>query len=223
MQMPLHHLPKNPLPTTLNHIPMTRNYFIKIPAINPLHTLREPLPVLGTRHIPQEPALPLRIALRIHQTDEKPRQHSRLGAILGPRVLLVRRQVEDQVRFDERLVGLVAEDELLVAVAADVFVVEFAVEIRVDAGVEFVLLGPDGVELGAGGLAALLALFGKAFHPEEFGGWEGFRPLGDEDVVFEVESGDVSDVVAQLLDCGAHFVRQGSWGENCESAILEAD
>ena len=116
-----------------------------------------------------------------------------------------------------------AEDELLVAVAADVFVVEFAVEVRVDAGVEFVLLGPEGVEFGAGGLAALLALFGEAFHTEEFGGWEGFGPFGDEDVVLEVESGDVSDVVAELLDGGAYFVSQGGWGEDGESAILEAD
>ena len=135
----------------------------------------------------------------------------------------MRRQVEDQVRFDERLVGFVAEDELLVAVAADVFVVEFAVEVRVDAGVEFVLLGPEGVEFGAGGLAALLALFGEAFHTEEFGGWEGFGPFGDEDVVLEVESGDVSDVVAELLDGGAYFVGQGGWGEDGEGAILEAD
>ena len=150
LQMPLHHLPKNALPTTLNHIPMTGNNLIKIPAIDPLHALRECLPVLDTRHIPQEPALPLRIALRIHQADEHSRQPSRPRPILGPRVLFVRRQVEDQVRFDERLLGFVADDELLVRVAADVLVVEFAVEVRVNAGVEFVLLGPGDVEFGAG-------------------------------------------------------------------------
>ena len=116
-----------------------------------------------------------------------------------------------------------AHDQFLVSVAADILVVELAVEVRIDGRVQLVFLGPDGVEFRAGCLAAFLALFGEAFHAQDFGVGVGFGPFAEEDVVLEVERGEVLYIVAEFLDGAADFVGQGGRGEDGEGAILEAD
>ena len=63
MQKPLHHRSKNPLSTTLNHIPMTRNQPVKLPRINPLHRLPERFPVPRGEDVPRKSLLPCRSGL----------------------------------------------------------------------------------------------------------------------------------------------------------------
>jgi len=47
------------------------------------------------------------------------------------------------------------------------------------------------------------ALLGEAIDAEEFRIRVGGRPFGEEDVVFEIEGGEVADVVAEGVDGGA--------------------
>lgn len=81
--------------------------------------------------------------------------------------------------------------------AADILDLELAVEVGVDLHIALVLLRPDVCELRAGGLVRLGALLGEAVDAEEFGIWVGGGPVGEEDVVLEVEGSQVADVVAE--------------------------
>ena len=123
-------------------------------------------------------------------------------------------QVEQHIRFDEGAVGPVVEDELFVRVGVQVFVVEIGVEIGVHFEVVFVLGREDVLEVRARALLALLALLRQAFGPEQFGGWEGRGPLGDEDVVFEVGRDEVADRAAEGGEGVVDFGRQGCRGED---------
>lgn len=205
--MPLKHLPKDALPPTLNHIPMTRNDPIEIEPLDLAYTAIEPLPVHRARHIPIEPLLPHRRPPHTHQAHKHPRQEPVRGSHAGARILLVRGQVEEQVGFDEGAVGLVVEDELLVGVAVDILVVEVGVEVRVDLEVGLVLGGEDVLEAGAGGFVALGAFFGQPFGTQEPGGGEGRGPFGEEDVVLEVWRDQVLHLAAEGGECFADFGR----------------
>lgn len=206
IQMPLKHLPKNALPPTLNHIPMTRYDPIEIPPLNLPHTLIKPRPIARARHIPIKSLLPDRRPLRPHQTDKHPRQQPRRRRLPGPRILLVRRQIEQQIRLDQRAVRAVIENEFAVRVRVDVLVVEVGVEFRIDLEVVLVLGREDVLEAGARGFGALGAFFGEAVGTQELGGGEGGGPLGEEDVVFEVGRDEVFDGAGEggegLLDFG---------------------
>lgn len=78
-------------------------------------------------------------------------------------------------------------------------------------------------ELGARGLAAGLTLFRKPVDAEDFGGGEGARPFGDEDVVFKVHGAEVGDIVAEGFDGGTDFGRESDGGKDSEGAGLETD
>lgn len=78
-------------------------------------------------------------------------------------------------------------------------------------------------ELRAGRLVRLGALLGQAVDAEEFRVRVGGRPFGEEDVVFEIEGGEVADVVAEGVDGGADVGGEGDGGEDGEGAGLEAD
>jgi hypothetical protein len=67
------------------------------------------------------------------------------------------------------------------------------------------------------------ALLGEAIDAEEFRIRVGGRPFGEEDVVFEIEGGEVADVVAEGVDGGADVGGEGDGGEDGEGAGLEAD
>lgn len=67
------------------------------------------------------------------------------------------------------------------------------------------------------------ALLGEAVDAEEFRARVGGRPFGEEDVVFEIEGGEVADVVAEGVDGGADVGGEGDGGEDGEGAGLEAD
>ncbi len=67
------------------------------------------------------------------------------------------------------------------------------------------------------------ALLGEAVDAEEYRARVGGRPFGEEDVVFEIEGGEVADVVAEGVDGGADVGGEGDGGEDGEGAGLEAD
>lgn len=67
------------------------------------------------------------------------------------------------------------------------------------------------------------ALLGEAVDAEELGIGVGGGPVGEEDVVLEIEGGEVADVVAEAFDGGADVGGQGDGGEDGEGAGLEPD
>lgn len=101
--------------------------------------------------------------------------------------MLGRRQVEHQISLYQRFIRLVKEDQLLIPMAANVFVVKFAVKVRIDFKVGLILLGPYMLKLGTGRLLRLLTLLREAIGTEEFSFGEGLGPFGYEEVVLEVE------------------------------------
>ena len=184
---------------------MTRHDAVEIPPLNLPHTPIEPRPVPRARHIPIKPLLPNRTPLRTHQADKHPRQQAGRGRFPRARILLVRRQVEQQVGLDEGAVGPVVEDELPVGVRVHVLVLEVGVEVRVDVEGVFVRGREDVLEARAGGgFVALCAFLGEAFGAQEGGGREGRRPFRQEDVVFEVWRDQVFDAAAEGGERFAH-------------------
>ena len=145
--MPLHDILEDTFRSTLNHIPMTRNDSLKIPSVDPVHTLVEARPVFRARGIPQEPLLPLRLPSRTHQPHKQLRQQARLRPLLCPGILLRRRQVEHQIRLNKRLIGLVKEHQLLVPMATHILIVEGCVEVGVDFETCLILLRPYVLEI----------------------------------------------------------------------------
>lgn len=131
-QMPLQNFFEHTLPILFNDIPMARYDPIKVPPLNLPHALGEIIPIGRTSHVPYKPLLPRRLPHRILKPREKPRRQPVRRLLRSPRILLVRRQVKDQVRLDERLVRPMAEHKLLVGVAGYVLVVELAVELVAD-------------------------------------------------------------------------------------------
>lgn len=84
-------------------------------------------------------------------------------------------------------------------------------ELRLKLGIELriyrdaaLFLGIDDVERD-GGIALLFALFEQAFGREDFGVRVGFVPVAEEDVVLNVEGGNVLDF-AEVFDCGFDVV-----------------
>ena len=202
---------------------MTRDNPLKIPTVNPPHTPIEPLPILGAGYIPQEPFLRHTPRLRAKQPRKQPRQHAGRRALRTPRILLRRREIEHQIRLDQRLVRAMAKHQFFVPVAPHILDVELAVKLLIHLHLVLVVHRPHVAERRAGGFFRLLALLGEAVGAEEFGGGKGARPFGEEDVVFEVEGGEVSDVVAEGGDGGADFGGEGCGGEDGEAAGLETD
>lgn len=135
----------------------------------------------------------------------------------------MRWQVEHHIRFDERLVGFMAEHQLLVRMTPHVLIVKLPVKVGIHSQRIFILHRPDVREIGTRGLAAGLAFLGKSFDAEKFRGGEGARPFGDEEVVFKVHGGEVGDIVAEGFDGGTDFGCKRDGGEDGEGAGLETD
>jgi len=87
--------------------------------------------------------------------------------------------------------------------AADILDLELAVKLLIDFQIPLVLLRPDMREFRACCLLALLTLLRQAVDAEQLGGGVGGRPVGEEDVVLEIEGGEVADVVTKGFDGGA--------------------
>lgn len=128
--MPLHDLRKYALPASFNHIPMTRNHPVKVPLVDPLHTLGEPRPIARTSPVPDNPSLRQTLALRVLKPGPDLRDNTRFGIFASLAELLSRGHVEDEVSLDESAGGFVVENELLVEMRMDVFVFEFVVELE---------------------------------------------------------------------------------------------
>jgi len=230
LQMPLHNLLKNTLPIPHKTIPMTRNQILKPPAINPLHTSIEPLPITLTKHIPQHPLLPHRIAPRILQRPKELRCPPRRRINPALTILLRRRQIEQQIRFDERACWFVEEYYLFVGVCVDVFVFEFGIELLGDLDAGFVLCGEDRGE-GDDGYALVFgvclgALFGEAFGADDVRGGEGAVPGREVHMVFDVGGDEVGywgGGGGEGGDGGFEGGGEGCGGEDGEGAGAEFD
>ena len=111
LQVPPEQPPEHGIPVPFHHIPMARNNPLKPPIRNPLCTLRKPLLILRHR-IPQKPLLPLPINIRKVPCNlvQNPRQ---LPAT-GPTKLLLRRQIEQQIRLDQRVSWFVQKHDLFI-------------------------------------------------------------------------------------------------------------
>lgn len=107
--------------------------------------------------------------------------------------------------------------------AGQVLVVELAVELLVDFQRGSVGGSEDVRELCARGLLGLLAFLGQAFNAEDLGGREGAGPFGEVDVVLKVWGYEVGDLAAEGVDGAANFRGKSCWGDDGESAGLEAD
>lgn len=128
LQMPLHDLLEDALSPGLNHIPVARYNSIERPSIDLLHTLAEG--GSGVRQsIPYNSLLCQSRTSRVLQTVEQlgqqagRRVHIRLTELFGCW------QVEQQVSFDKGARLAVIEDEFLVAMRMDIFIVEVGVEL----------------------------------------------------------------------------------------------
>lgn len=129
---------------------MTRNNPVKLPPINPLHTLIKSLPPATTRPIPNQPLLPNRAAPRILQSTEDLGQNPRVGRDGCFAELFGCGEVEEQVGLDEGARGAVVEDEFFVDVGGDVFDVEFGGEFGGDGGWWDAAFGGEEEEVGGG-------------------------------------------------------------------------
>ena len=231
LQMPLKRLVKDLLRIPLQHISMTRDEGVKVPAVDELDAVVEAGAVLGD-HIPVEALHPLVLAaVGVVQALKRPPREVGRGALgLGhAAVLLPGGQVEHQVRLDEGAVRPVEEDELAVAVPIDILVVEVGVKVLPDANIALAGLGEDDgklfiADLGVVALGVLLgALLGETLWADELGRGEGLGPLADEDVVLNVKGDDVGHVAAHLVNLGPCIICEGYRGEDGEVAGAELD
>jgi hypothetical protein len=160
---------------------MARHNPLKSPLVNPCDALIKRTPIPTARPIPNRAFLPHRRARRTLQRaedlcqDTAIRVHARLAELLG------RGQVEHHVCLYECLGGAVVEDDFLVDVRGHVFPVELCVELGRYRGYGGGLL--EDVGEGDFFVALLFALFGECFGAHYLGGWVGFVPGAEEDVV----------------------------------------
>jgi len=200
LQMPRKNLLPHTLPLFLNNIPMTRHNPLKPPSINPRNTLIKRTPIPTARAIPNRAFLPHRRARRtLHRAkdlrqDTTIRIHARLAKLLGCG------QVEHHVCLYERLGGAVVEDDFLVNVRGHVFPIKLGVELWRYRGYGRGLF--EDMREGDFFVALLFALFGEGLGAHYLGGWVGFVPGAEEDVV--------------LYAC--EYVRVEVWDWKCTSA-----
>ena len=207
--MPRKQLPVHLVPSTLDYISMARYNLIKIPPIDLSCTRVESLSITTTGHVPKKPLLPRCRTNGILESGEELGQHP-IGCLLScPTILFVRWKIEQHIRLDKRLIRLVAKYQLFVRVTAYVFIFKFAIEVRIHLHALFVLHRPNMSEFCACGFGVRLALLWEAFDAEYFGRWVGARPFGEEDVVFEVHGGDITNVIAKSFYGGANFWSEG--------------
>ena len=153
--------------------------------------------------------------MRILQADEEFRKSS-LGRIFRRlRVLFRCREIEHDISLYQGFLRLVVEQQLLVRVRGNIFVLEFGVEFGINCQTTHVRLCKFVVEFRAVGEFGGGAFLADSLRADEFGGGEGFGPFGYEDVVLEVEGDEVGDVVPEGFEMRADVCGQGYWGEDC--------
>jgi len=202
--MPLEDLAKHILAALFNCLAVTRNHRVKVPLHYPPYALVVLVPVARRKDIPLEPLVALGLALcvleRLEELVHEAMQHAATVLVGGDAgVLLPSGQVEEEVGLDEHLVGLVAQDDLLVCVRRDVLDVEIGKELLLEPAPVVVLIVEDVVKVNLRDLVVvgdLGALLGEALWSQDFGGGELFLPLGEEDVVLNVAGNDVVDRLA---------------------------
>lgn len=128
--MPYHHFPEDIFARRLNHITMARNDPIKVPGIYSPYTAGEGITIAPAGYMPDETLLQSCRALGILKSAKKLGKQAGGGGFTGLGVLLGSWKVEYKVSLDQSSLGFVAEDELLVEVAVDIFIIEFGIEFR---------------------------------------------------------------------------------------------
>jgi hypothetical protein len=181
--MPAKHFLEHALAITLNHIPMTRHDPLKPPLVDSTHTLIEPIPIARTSAIPNRAFLPHRRARGTLQRAKDLGQYAARCVLACLAELLRGRQVEHHICSDERLCGLVVEDEFFVDVGGHVFPVELGIELG-GYGCYGICFGEDKGE-GHGLVALLGALLGEGFGTHDLCGGVGLVPGPKEDVVLK--------------------------------------
>lgn len=163
LQMPSHDLFEDALAARLDRVAVARDQPIEIPTRNCATAAPKPLPIALASHVPNEPLLPNSRARCILKAGEELGQQTIRSRHARPRVLFVRRQVEDHVSRDEGPVGPMVKHKFLVRMATDIFVVKFTVKVRVDSQTGLVLHRKDPGEFGAGRGRVCFALLRQTF------------------------------------------------------------
>lgn len=178
--MPLHHRLENTLRATLDNIAMTHNHAVKIPPVDLLHCSVESRSVGRASSVPQEPFLPL--PARVRQCPKNLREYTACSTDASLAELLGCWVVEDQIGLNKGPGGLVIEDDFLVWMRVDIFVLELSVELGVDGDG---LLGFEDVADGDVFILLFGALLCKPFGADDFGAGIGLVPRTKEDVVLQ--------------------------------------
>ena len=223
--MPLHNPLKHRLPITQHRVAVAGDDILKPPAVDPGDAPIEARAVARADEVPQHALLPH--AGGVLQVARQARRPAGIGSLGRPAVLLRRRQVEDQVRLQQRARRPVEEDELLVDVRVDQLVVHLGVDLGRDAHVALVGRREHRLEGHVGdrrvGGVQLCALLGQPARADDVRFGVRGVPGREEDVVLEVRGGDVRDLAAEGVDLGAHGWGQGHGGEDEEGACGEFD
>lgn len=126
--MPLHHLLKRRLAILLDNIAVARDHALEVPRVDSRNALIERRLVLANC-VPQKPPVTGGLTLQIRKVrkdlceNARSRVDARLAELLGCG------QVEDEVGLDQRARGLVVEDDLLIGMRVNVFILKLRIEL----------------------------------------------------------------------------------------------
>lgn len=127
-QEPRHHVLKHPLGPRLDNISMARNQPIKVPPIDTLHRLGKRGAVLSRENIPRESSLPRRRTINRQQRKHQLCPEAERVTTLGPGVLLVGGQVEEQIGLNDRAGRAMQEHQLARSMSINVLGVKLGIE-----------------------------------------------------------------------------------------------
>lgn len=179
LQMPLQNPLENALSTRIDGVTMARNHAVKIPLIDFADRVAEASPVAAGSGIPDESLLSVSVC--VGQRAEDLSQDAALRIHIRLAELLSRGIVEQKVGLDKCLCWLVVEDNFLVRVCIDVFIVELGIEFRGNGGDGLVLAENEGE--GNVFVTLLLALLRESLGAQNLGLGIGLVPWSEEDVV----------------------------------------
>lgn len=231
--MPAHDLSEYIFTTRFDHVAMAWYDPVEVPLINLGHTLSKARPVAAAGGVPHKAPLRQPRSACAIDVGKDLGQYARFGWLAGLAELLSRRQIEDEVGLDERLVLLEVEDKLLVRMRVDELVIEFGVKLLVYS-LRWLGCGEDDTEghiLGA----LLRPLFRKTLGAQDLRVGVCVVPLSQKDVMlcesvsqsqkmlyathmasyFNVGSTQVFDT-AQFRDRLLDLRRQGDRREDCQ-------
>lgn len=179
---------------------MRRNDIHEIPGINLLNRRIETWSISLAEHIPYQTLLPDSRALGVIKRREDLGENTCGSGFACLGILLMGREVEDEIGGDERLACFVYKDEFFVGVGIHELVVELRIEFWVHSDAfwgGFGFRGEDCAEVEEGdgfvGVVLLGALFGEGFGRDDVCGGVGGCPGGEEDMVFDIWGDEVAD------------------------------